>query len=102
MPGDTDLRWAGQCVGFVKYALSELAPELSGNAIEWEKYINTDEPVVGSVVVIKVGKWWHVGVVVSETEDKITVRSRNWRGKWIISDDEFDRADERLAGYITF
>lgn len=102
LPGDEDSRWAGQCVVYVKYALRKLAPELSGNAIAWKDYINSEKPIVGSVVVMKVGKWGHLGIVVKVNDNSVVVRSRNWRGLWVISDDEFELSDERLLGYITF
>ena len=103
LPGfDDDIRWEGQCVGYVKYHIQNIAPELSGNAIDWKSYINQKEPIVGSVVVMQVGKWGHLGFVINETDDTITVRSRNYEGKWIISDDVINKNDERILGYITF
>lgn len=99
---DDDVRWAGQCVGYVKYHLRGIAPGLSGNANEWIQYINNDQPIVGSVAVLRIGKWGHIGFVVKEDEKTVTIRSRNYEGLWIISDNTFDRNDERIHGYITF
>ncbi len=102
LPGDDDRRFAGQCVIFVKYSLKDIAPDKSGDAIDWKEDINSYEPIVGSVIVFRVGKWGHIGIVIKVTDDIIVVRSRNWHGLWIISDDEFKINDERILGYIDF
>ena len=61
---------------------------------------NSDEPKIGSIVIFNAGWYGHVGVVIRITEDSIIVRSRNWLGKYIVSDDEFKLDDERILGYI--
>lgn len=98
LPQDNDPRWEGQCVGWVKYVTD--AP-YSGNANVWANYINTNTPHVGDIVVIQTGKYWHIGVVVKVDANTITVRSRNYLGRWIVSDDIFQRADAKLIGYIS-
>ena len=97
LPQDYEPRTAGQCVGFVKYITGV---EYSGNANVWTQYINSDTPEIGYIVVIQAGRWGHVGFVTEIKDDKITIRSRNWRGLWIISDDEFETNDIRILGYI--
>lgn len=99
LPGDEIPRIAGQCVNWVKYITGLNYP---GNAKDWVQYINSDKPVVGSVVVLNVGKWGHIGVVVKVEGNTVTVRSRNWLGLYIVSDDEFDINDNRLTGYIVY
>ena len=99
LPTDWNPWSAGQCVGFVKWLLGI---DYSGNAISWQKYINTQTPVIDSIVVINAGKTGHIGIVVDKDKDSITVLSRNWRGLWIISRDDFDVDDEKILGYITF
>lgn len=92
----------GQCVNYVKYELRNTAPDLSGNAKDWQQYINSKTPIIGSVAVMKLSRWGHVGIVVAKTDTTVTIRSRNYRGLWIISDDEFEITDISIAGYITF
>ena len=97
LPGDDNPRVAGQCVNFAKY-VTKL--EYNGNASEWNKYINSETPQIGSIVVMHVGRFGHLGVVIKIEDDTITVRSRNWRGLWIISDDIFNIDDDRIVGYV--
>jgi surface antigen len=75
---------------------------LPGNAEDWKQYINSETPQVGYIAVINAGWWGHVGVVVKIDGDIVTIRSRNWLGLWIVSDDEFDIHDIRLDGYINY
>ena len=101
LSGDELVRNAGQCVGWIKFITGV---NYSGNAIEWAKHINSDKPVVGSIAVLKVGYWGHIALVQKKDDDnqKVTFRSRNWRGLWKVSSDEFDYNDERILGYIIF
>jgi surface antigen len=101
LPGDENPKIAGQCVGFVKYVTGI---DYSGNASEWVAYINSDSPSKYSIAVISAGRWGHIGLVVDDnySDGKVTIRSRNWEGLWIISDDEFDTNDTRILGYITY
>ena len=99
LPADYEARTAGQCVGYVKYITGI---DYSGNAIVWKDYINLTSPEVGAIVVLQVGRWGHIGLVKEIKDDKIVVRSRNWRGLWVISDDEFDMDDLRILGYIKY
>ena len=90
----------GQCVKFVRYVTGV---DIFGNASAWVKYINSDTPQVGDIVVIRYSKWqWHVGIVSKVDNDSITVRSRNVRGKYIVSDDKFRLDDSRVVGYISY
>jgi len=97
LPQDINARIAGQCVGWVKYVTGK---DYSGNALEWTEYINSTTPKIGSIVVIKAGRWGHIGVVIDIEKDSIIVRSRNWEGLWIVSDDVFNIDDIRILGYI--
>ncbi len=97
LPQDSDPRWEGQCVGWVKYVTD--AP-YSGNANLWANHINSQTPTVGSIVVIATGKYWHIGVVVKVEGTTIVVRSRNYQGLWIVSDDTYQTDNAQLVGYI--
>lgn len=97
LPQDYDSKSAGQCVGYVKYITGV---EYSGNAILWKQYINSDKPEIGSIAILQVGRWGHLALVISVNNDTVTLRSRNWEGLWIISDNEFNINDIRILGYI--
>lgn len=91
---------AGQCVKYVQYVTGV---DLSGNAVQWASYINSDNPNISDIVVIRYSKYvWHVGIVIKVDKDSITVRSRNVKGKYIVSDDKFQLADSRLIGFIDY
>lgn len=94
--------YSGQCVGYVKYELRNTAPHMRGNAVTWRRYITTKKAVVGSVVVFGGGKYGHVGIVTAINNETITVRSRNYHGRYIISDDVFSINSPKILGYITF
>lgn len=97
LPCDTQALFAGQCVCWIKYVTGL---DFSGDAIEWRKRINSNVPKPGFVAVMKIGKWGHLGRVESVTEPKEIIRSRNWEGKWIVSDNEFYINDPIILGYI--
>ena len=97
LPVDSNPRTAGQCVGWVKYVTGV---PFVGNAINWWKYVNTQVPEIDSIVVLKTGPVGHVGIVIDKTETEIIVRSRNYQGLWIVSDDKFDISDKKILGYI--
>lgn len=99
LPGDDNPMVAGQCVNYVKYVTGV---EYSGNANTWEQYINSDSPIIGSIVVIKIGRFGHLGIVVKMRDESIVVRSRNYEGLWIISDNSFELNDIRIIGYINY
>lgn len=83
-------------MGFLKYITGV---EYSGNADYWVNYITHYEPKVGDIIVIDAGYNGHIGVVIN-VEGDVTVRSRNWRNIWEVSDDRFDKNDSRILGYI--
>lgn len=99
LPGDMFPRTAGQCVSYIKY---HTGLNYSGNAIEWVKHVNSEVPIIGSVIVLDVNSWGHMGIVIGINNNIVTVRSRNWRGLWIVSDDQFDINDTRIMGYIDY
>lgn len=100
LPGDWNYLIAGQCVNFIRYSLDDKSDLYTGNADQWEQYINSEEAKVGSIAVFRVGRWGHIGIVIKVDEETITVRSRNWQGLWIISDDIFNKDDKKIIGYI--
>jgi surface antigen len=97
LPGDENILGRGQCVNYVRYVAKV---DYTGNAKTWGAYVNATSPQVGDIVVMRASWWGHVGIVVKVTDTEITVRSRNYRGLWIISDDVFKIDDSILMGYI--
>lgn len=92
-------RWTGQCVGWVRY---QTGWNISGNAIQWQFHINSEVPEVNSVIVLNLGKWGHIGVVISvDREAKtLTYRSRNQDGWYVISDTTISFDDPNILGFI--
>lgn len=99
LPVDYDPRTAGQCVGWIKWVTGV---SYEGNALWWKNYINLQTPEIDTIVVLQAGRWGHLGLVIDKDDTTITVRSRNWQGLWIVSDDKFDITDVRILGYIKF
>lgn len=96
---DWNPRTWGQCVGWVNY---QTGWNLSGNAEDWEKYVNSHTYKEGAVVVLNMGYWGHVGITLvgGDHGDTFTYRSRNELGKWIVSDSTISKDDPRILGYI--
>lgn len=89
---------AGQCVNWVKYH-TDL--QISGNAIAWADYGRKFDPLIGDVIVLNMSRWGHIGIIINIEDSKITYRSRNQEGLWVISDTIIDISDNRILGYIT-
>ncbi len=89
--------YGGQCVNWVTYTAGVVS---YGNAKEWAASITTQIPSVGTIVVMRINDTlWHVGIVSKVEGDRILVRSRNYRGLWIVSDDWFEINNPIIMGY---
>ena len=97
LPGDENPLYAGQCVNWIKY---QTGWDLKGNAIDWQKHINSQIAKVNSVIVLNTGKFGHLGIVTSIDENTITFRSRNYLKLWKIDDMTINKSDSRIEGYI--
>jgi len=90
---------AGQCIGWIR---AVTGVNFSGNASEWVKYVNSQVAEIDTIVVLNVSKYGHIGLIIDKDDTSITVRSRNYQGLWVVSDDKFDLDDSRILGYIRF
>lgn len=93
----------GQCVCFVKDFIDKNggdSSQYSGNAITWKRYINTDTPQVGDVVVMNNGWFGHVGIVIKVDGTSITIIERNFLGLWIVSERTIDISDATIEGFV--
>ncbi len=75
----------------------------TGDAGSWSRYVNNGKIAeVGEIVVLNIGKRGHLGVVIAVDKIKgtITVRSRNYEGLWLVTDNTFDIDDVSIVGYI--
>lgn len=87
----------GQCVAFVQvHGFSNL----SGNANQWKKYINTPNPVAGGVVVLRGGPYGHVALITAVKEDSVQVVEQNYYGHYIIDHREISLSDKSIVGFI--
>jgi len=87
----------GQCVAFVQ---AHGFPNLSGNANQWKKYINTHAPVAGGVVVLRSGPYGHVALITAVKESSIQVVEQNYYGHYIIDHREISLGDDSIVGFI--
>lgn len=97
LPGDENPRYAGQCVGWVKYYAKV---SYTGNAIDWRRYINTYVPEPGAIIVLAMSWAGHIGIVIDVSDGHVTYRSRNQNGLWVVSDTKLPLYDYRILGYI--
>lgn len=97
LPGDEYPYSAGQCVNWVKY---HTKLQIIGNAIAWADYVNSTKPLIGSVIVLDIGRHGHVGIVIDYDNESVTYRSRNQNGLWVISDTKIDKNSSEIVGYI--
>ena len=87
----------GSCVDLIK---ANGYGEYRGNAYEWAKYINTDKPSIGDVVVLKEGRFGHLALIVG-FDKGIMVAEQNYRGLYIVSTRSIDWDYKRIMGFIT-
>lgn len=97
LPGDVNPRTAGQCAIWANY---HAGTNYSGNAIEWKKYINSETPEPGDIIVLSLSYWGHVGIVLSVQDGQVTYRSRNQDGLWVVSDNTIPTDSQDILGYI--
>ena len=86
----------GQCVDFVKANGFE---DFRGNAYQWVKYINTDKPSIGDVVVLSESKYGHLALIVG-FDKGIMVAEQNYRGLYIVSTRSIDWGYDKIVGFI--
>ena len=89
----------GQCVAYAKSASG--LTQYSGNAITWTRYVNSQTPQKGAVVVLNVGKYGHLAVVTNITDKTITVSEQNFIGRYIIDSRNLNINDSDILGYVT-
>ena len=99
LPSDSNLLTAGQCVPYVQW---KTGVSYSGNAITWQKYINSEIPVEGAIVVTTHSYWGHVGIVKDIVNNNVLMESRNFKGLYIVSQDWLDINNPQILGYIVF
>lgn len=87
---------SGQCVDFVKANGYE---EYRGNARDWVKYINTDKPNIGGVVVLNESKFGHLALIIG-FDTGIVVAEQNYKGLYIVSTRSIDWDYDRIVGFI--
>ena len=87
----------GQCVEFIKVNGFE---GYRGNAQEWAKYINTDKPSIGDVVVLNEGRWGHLALITG-FDTGIIVTEQNYKGLYIVSTRSIEWNYKGIVGFIT-
>ncbi len=88
----------GQCVQYAEYVTGIYR---RGNANVWTKYINSTEPVIGSIVVLNEGSIGHLAAVKDIKGDSILITEQNYLGKYIISERLFSASYLNILGYVT-
>ncbi len=87
----------GQCVAFVQahgYA------GMHGNAYQWARYINTNYPTVGGVVVFRGGKYGHVAIITAVKANSIQIVEQNYYGPYITDHREVSLDSKSIVGFI--
>lgn len=96
----------GYCVSFVQ-GLGFGA--YRGDADDWIVYKNSDVPKVGSVIILREGRWmgkdgkWHTGhlaYVIGVYGNKIWLVEQNYEGKGIVSFRTIDIDYGLIEGYV--
>ena len=86
----------GQCVDFIK---ANGFGKYRGNAHEWAKYINTDKPNIGGVVVLDEGRYGHLALVIG-IENGIQLAEQNFEGLYQVSYRTISPDYEKIVGFI--
>ncbi len=87
----------GQCVAFVQ---SHGYAGMHGNAYQWARYINTNYPTVGGVVVFRGGRYGHVAIVTAVKANSIQIVEQNYYGPYIIDHREVSLDSKSIVGFI--
>lgn len=87
----------GQCVALVQ---AHGYSEYSGNANEWVKYINSNKPKIGNVVVLTEGYYGHVAIVVEVGDDWVKIVEQNYEGLGVVSYRTISMDYVNIVGYI--
>lgn len=73
---------------------------LRGDAHVWVKYINSKEPLIGSVVVLDEGKLGHLALVEDFDRNTIEIIEQNYEGRGIVSRRIIQRDYSRILGFV--
>lgn len=87
----------GQCVDFVQ---AHGFSNLSGNAKDWAKYVNTSVPIAGGVVVLRGGRFGHVALITAIKPNSVQIVEQNYYGPYIIDHREISLGDRSIIGFI--
>ena len=87
------------CISFAKSVLGYPQWIKWGNAKEIVP--NSDEPSIGTVVILDEGKFGHVAVVIDFTRDEITIIEANWI-PGIITERTLKRDNPLIRGYRVY
>ena len=87
----------GECVSFVK---ANGFDQYFGDAETWDRYINSSEPEVGSVVVLKEGPNGHLALVLEVRDTEIDIVEQNFEENGVISYRTLSKNYSRIVGYV--
>ena len=88
-----------QCVYYIKQFTKD---KFSGNAKDWQRYINQDFPSIGAIIVLDTEPLGHIGMVTSLDISYMEFESQNWSKTCLIEKTKLLRSDPKILGYITF
>lgn len=88
----------GQCVAFIQ---ANGYSNYHGNAKEWARYINTDGPTVGGVVVFRGGRFGHLALITAVKENSIQIVEQNYYGLYVVDHREISLNDRSIVGFIS-
>lgn len=86
----------GACVDFIKVNGYK---EYRGNARDWVKYINTDKPSIGGVVILNESKYGHLGLIIG-IKDGIQIAEQNYKELYQINYRTIPTDYLRIIGFI--
>lgn len=89
----------GFCVVFVRtygYGFESY----SGDAITWKRYINSETPKVGSVVVLQEGPLGHLAIITAVYENSFSVVEQNFSGRYTVNRRTLSNDYNKILGFI--
>ena len=91
-------RYGGQCVTFARN-FTQAAPSLVGGMAK-NIPTNTNTPIVGAIVKTNESRFGHLGVVIADDDDNLTIVESNYHWNGIIDIREISATDPRIVGYL--